>query len=171
VANHALYIADIIFHAHPSLNAIERWEETMTIATILRGKGSQVFTLDPSDSMRSAANALTERKVGALVVTDKDGGVAGILSERDVVRVVALHGGAALDQLVSAVMTRDVFVAKLSDTVDQALARMTDRRIRHLPVVDKGKLVGVVSIGDLVKRRIDEALAEADAMRSYIATG
>jgi CBS domain-containing protein len=97
--------------------------------------------------------------------------LAGILSERDIVRAVARDGAAAMDAPVSSVMTAKVVTAAPSDRIDAALARMTDRRIRHLPVIQDGALVGFVSIGDLVKAQIDMALAEADAMRAYIATG
>lgn len=141
------------------------------ISSILAGKGRDILATGPDASLRQAALILTDRKVGALVVVDPDGALCGILSERDVVRACAEHGGAALEMPVSSAMTARVMTASLSDRIDQALARMTDRRIRHLPVMDGGKLVGVVSIGDLVKAQIDAALAEADAMRAYIATG
>lgn len=143
----------------------------MTIAHILKQKGSTIMGVSPDQSLQEAALILTERRVGALVVLDSDGHVEGILSERDIVRLCAQAGAAAMTYKVAAAMTKDVLTASPRDKVDSALARMTDRRIRHLPVLEGEKLVGVVSIGDLVKAKIDEAVQEADAMRAYIATG
>lgn len=141
------------------------------IASILAGKGSAVVTIAPDTTLTEAARLLTERRIGAVAVVDPDGGLAGILSERDIVRAVAAQGEAALTAPSSSAMTAKVVTAEPGDRIDAALARMSDRRIRHLPVVQDGKLVGFVSIGDLVKAQIDMALAEADAMRAYIATG
>jgi CBS domain-containing protein len=121
--------------------------------------------------LQEAAAILTDKRVGALVVLDSKGHLEGILSERDIVRLCAQVGAAAMTAKVADAMTKDVLTAAPKDKVDSALARMTDRRIRHLPVLEGEKLVGVVSIGDLVKAKIDEALQEADAMRAYIATG
>jgi CBS domain-containing protein len=143
----------------------------MTIAAILAGKGGTVFTLSPAATLQDAARELHARRVGALMVVDAAAAPVGILSERDIVRLVAEEGEAALARTVGEVMTRSLVTAARADTADSALARMTDRRIRHLPVVEGGTLVGVVSIGDLVKHKIDAAIAEADALRSYIATG
>lgn len=114
---------------------------------------------------------LTERRVGALVVLDSYDFLQGIISERDIVRHCAEHGGDAMTAKVADVMTRHVVTAHPGETIDAVLSRMTDRRIRHLPVVQHGKLVGVVSIGDLVKAKIDQTQHEAAAMRAYIATG
>lgn len=141
------------------------------IASILAGKGSVVVTIAPDTTLTEAARLLTERRIGAVAVVDPEGGLAGILSERDIVRAVAAQGEAALTAPASSAMTAKVVTAEPGDRIDAALARMSDRRIRHLPVVQDGKLVGFVSIGDLVKAQIDMALAEADAMRAYIATG
>lgn len=143
----------------------------MTIAAILAGKGGTVFSLSPQATLQEAAGELHARRVGALMVVDAAGAPVGILSERDIVRLVAAEGAAALTRSVDEVMTRTLVTASRADTADSALARMTDRRIRHLPVVEAGRLVGVVSIGDLVKHKIDATIAEADALRSYIATG
>jgi CBS domain-containing protein len=142
----------------------------MTIAAILAKKGGDILSIGPTATLTEAAALLTVRKIGSLVVMDGDR-LVGILSERDIVRSCAERGGPALTEPVSQSMTTNVLTADPQDKVDNALARMTDRRIRHLPVIEGGKLVGVVSIGDLVKAQIDEALAEADAMRAYIATG
>jgi CBS domain-containing protein len=139
----------------------------MTIAAILRGKGSQVHTLTRSQTILDASRELNDRKVGALVVLDDEGAPCGILSERDIVRLVAEHGVPGLALKVQDAMTRSIQFAQPEETVDAALGRMTDRRIRHLPVLSGGKLAGVVSIGDLVKKKIDDALAEADAVREF----
>jgi CBS domain-containing protein len=140
----------------------------MLIAHVLRDKGAAVFTLAADVSLESAARELHTRKVGALVVLDESGAVAGVLSERDVVREVARRGEKALEDRVSAAMSRSVITAHLQETVDEGLARMTDRRVRHLPVIEDGRLVGIVSIGDLVKHRIAAVEAEAAAMQAYI---
>jgi CBS domain-containing protein len=143
----------------------------MTIAKILGRKDAKIVSIGPNETLQSAAAILTTAKVGALVALDSAGKLVGILSERDVVRICAEQGGQAMATLVSDAMTKNVLTAAPQDGIDSAMARMTDRRIRHLPVLDAGTLVGVVSIGDLVKAKIDEALADADAMRAYIATG
>ena len=143
----------------------------MTIARILKHKGGTIMGVSPNQSLQEAAAILTEKKVGALVVLDSAGLLHGILSERDIVRLCAQTGAAAMMAKVADAMTKDVLTAAPNDKVDHALARMTDRRIRHLPVLEGQKLVGVVSIGDLVKAKIDQARQEADAMRAYIATG
>ena len=143
----------------------------MLIAEILRAKGDLVFTLGPSDTVAAAARLLHERRVGALVVHQEKDGIAGIVSERDVVRALATDGREALDRAVSNYMSRDVIYAAPTETVDSLLTRMTDRRIRHLPVSDGGRLVGIVSIGDLVKAKIAETLEEAQSLKAYIAAG
>jgi CBS domain-containing protein len=142
----------------------------MLISQVLKEKGDMVFTVSPGDSVGAAAALLHARKVGAMVVLDQHREVAGIVSERDIVRVVADQGPDGLGQPVSACMTRQVVFADPGETVDQLLARMTDRRIRHLPVLKDGKLVGIVSIGDLVKRKIAETEAEAERLKAYIST-
>jgi CBS domain-containing protein len=141
----------------------------MLIANILLGKGAAVHTLPSDCVLERAAKELHERKVGALVVVDAAGAVAGVLSERDIVREAALKGAACLKEPASSAMSRGVVTADPGETVDACLSRMTDRRIRHLPVLERGELVGIVSIGDLVKHKIMEAEAEAAAMQAYIA--
>ena len=143
----------------------------MMIAKILSGKGAAIMSIAPDETLQTAAAHLTSRKVGALVVLDSHGNLVGILSERDIVRTCAEQGFAAMATKVSDAMTKNVLTASPQDGIDSAMARMTDRRIRHLPILDAEKLVGVVSIGDLVKAKIDAALADADAMRAYITTG
>ena len=143
----------------------------MLVSQILKQKGEAVFTVAPGETLGEAARQLNEKRVGALVVLDGSG-VAGILSERDVVRELATTGQGALSQPVSAAMTRDVIFAAPNETVDALLGRMTDRRVRHLPVVGgRGELCGLVSIGDLVKHKISEVEAEAQTLKNYIAAG
>jgi CBS domain-containing protein len=143
----------------------------MLVSQILKRKGDLVFTTTPSETIATVAGLLHQRRVGALVVLDDGGRVAGIVSERDIVRAVAEMGEAALSQPISSCMTRDVLFAEPAETVDSLLGRMTDRRIRHLPVCSKERLVGIVSIGDLVKSKISEVEAEAEGLKSYIAAG
>lgn len=141
----------------------------MLITHVIRDKGAVVHTLSEAATLEHAAKELELRKVGALVVVDEAGKVTGLLSERDIVRAVARRGAAGLAERVSAVMTKDIITTQPTDTVDDGLALMTDRRIRHLPVMESGRLVGIVSIGDLVKQRIEAVEAEARAMENYIA--
>ncbi|RJF89799.1 CBS domain-containing protein [Oleomonas cavernae] len=143
----------------------------MTVELILKIKGSDVVTVGPEDSIEATASLLSARKIGAVVVKDREGGVIGVLSERDVVRGIAQAGAAALTKPVKELMTGKVVSCRLQDSVTEVMGRMTDRRIRHLPVIEDGKLVGMISIGDVVKQRIDEALLEADELKRYIATG
>ncbi|MBL8552017.1 MAG: CBS domain-containing protein [Hyphomonadaceae bacterium] len=143
----------------------------MLIAHVLRDKGGVVYTLSADASLLEAAEALHEKRVGALVVTDGGDTPIGVFSERDIVREVAEHGAAGLVRKVGACMSRHIVTAEPEESVDDGLARMTDRRIRHLPVIAGGQLVGIVSIGDLVKMRISEVEAEVTAMQAYIATG
>jgi CBS domain-containing protein len=142
----------------------------MLVAQILKRKGDLVFTAGPSEPISAVAALLHQRGVGALVVLDA-GQVVGIVSERDIVRAVAEYGAGALDAPVSSCMTRDVLFAEPGEMIDSLLGRMTDRRIRHLPVCQGGRLVGIVSIGDLVKWKISEVEAEAEGLKTYIATG
>jgi CBS domain-containing protein len=143
----------------------------MMVAQILLAKGSSVFAVAGEATLEEAARELTEKRVGCVIVLDADGAIQGVLSERDIVRAVARHGPGALGQSVAAVMTRAVVTVPPEQTVDECLARMTDRRLRHLPVVRDGELIGLVSIGDLVKRKIEEVEVEAASLRAYIASG
>jgi len=142
----------------------------MLVSQILKDKGDLVFTASPNETIAAAAALLHTRRVGAMVIVDAADAVAGILSERDVVRAVAEKGAAALTQPISSCMSTDVVFAGPSETVGSLLERMTDRRIRHLPVVKDGRLMGIVSIGDLVKSKIAEAEAEAETLKAYITT-
>lgn len=143
----------------------------MTIDQILKQKGEGVTTVLATDTLDAVARTLDELRIGAVVALEEGGRIAGVLSERDIVRQVARHGASALGMSVSDAMTRDVITALPSETLDEGLERMTDRRVRHLPIVRDGALAGLVSIGDLVKWKIAETEAVAEAMKSYIATG
>ena len=139
----------------------------MTIATILGNKGHEVVTITADRSVAEALGLLADRRIGAVPVIEGET-VAGVFSERDVIRCLALEGAAALDRTVGEAMTAPAVTVVPADGVLTAMALMTRRRIRHLPVIDGGRLVGVVSIGDLVKYRIDRVEADAAAMRDYI---
>ena len=143
----------------------------MLVSQILKDKGDMVFTASPDETVSAIAGELYARRVGAVVVVGDDGSVVGIVSERDIVRVVAEKGARCLESPIETCMTRDVIFATPGETVDSLLSRMTDRRIRHLPVVKDGRLAGIVSIGDLVKHKISEVEAEADGLKQYIAAG
>ena len=142
----------------------------MIIADLLRLRNNDVFKIKSTDCIADAANELTERKIGALLVEDDAGKVVGILSERDIVGGMGPHGADLHDVPVSELMTTKIVKCAPRDTVLEAMAMMTDRRIRHLPVFDGDNLAGLISVGDLVKCRISEVQAEAEAMRQYIAS-
>ena len=139
----------------------------MTIAAILSGKGNEVVSIPGGSTVREAVALLAARRIGAVPVMEGDA-VAGIFSERDVIYCLEREGAAALDRRVSEVMTAPAMTVPPSESVLAALALMTRRRIRHLPVVDGGRCIGFISIGDLVKYRIDRIESEAEAMRTYI---
>jgi len=139
----------------------------MTIATILNGRDEDIVQVPPQITVRELASLLTERHIGAVPVMD-GARIVGIMSERDIVRIIADEGQAALDWPVERVMTRQPITVTRDTSLLSGLSLMTRRRIRHLPVVDGDRMVGFVSIGDLVKARIDRIEAEAEAMRSYI---
>lgn len=143
----------------------------MNVATILKSKGRDVATAGADVSLLEITRKLAEHKVGAIVIVDDAQMVSGIISERDIVRAISSHGADALTKPTSEFMTRGVVTCSEADTVADLMERMTDGRFRHLPVVDGERLTGIVSIGDVVKERINEAESEAEAMRSYIATG
>lgn len=144
----------------------------MQVRHILRDKGREVVTIGSEATLSEAARLLARRRIGAVVVSDGDGGVAGILSERDIVRALAEHSVAALGQNVARHMTRAISVCSETDTVDELMESMTHGRFRHLPVLDDGdRLCGIVSIGDVVKSRIAETVREAESLREYIVAG
>jgi CBS domain-containing protein len=140
----------------------------MIVEQILNDKGREVITLRAGITLKDAAILMDERKIGAVVALDEDDRIVGVLSERDIVRQVARHGASALEMPVGSAMTRAVVTVHASTAIDEAMQTMTDRRIRHLPVVHNDRLTGVVSIGDLVKWKIAETEAEAKAMKSYL---
>ena len=143
----------------------------MTVKAILSRKGNDVITIQPTVTLSAAVNILAEHRIGALVVVaGADEQVAGILSERDIVRALAQRGPGALQEAVGQVMTRRVVTCTESDTVAALMERMTQGKFRHLPVVERGKLVGLVSIGDVVKHRLGEMEHESNALREYILT-
>ncbi|MDF2994954.1 MAG: putative signal transduction protein with domain [Xanthobacteraceae bacterium] len=140
----------------------------MTVRAILDGKGHDVLTIRPESSLREAVQMLAEHRIGAVVVTDAAGQVVGILSERDVVRVIGKDGPGRLDDPITTVMTAKVITANGTETVPEVMELMTGGRFRHIPVVDHGRLVGIISIGDVVKHRVAEMERESQTMREYI---
>ncbi|WP_433270230.1 CBS domain-containing protein [Actinosynnema sp. CS-041913] len=142
----------------------------MRIADVLRNKGSAVATVDARASVAELVAALAEHNVGAMVVVGPDG-IAGIVSERDVVRRLHDRGAGLLEAVVSDIMTAEVFTCSPKDSVDSLTVLMTERRIRHVPVVSDGLLVGIVSIGDVVKSRISQLEEDQDQLTAYIVQG
>lgn len=140
----------------------------MTVHHILASKGADVATAGPNVTLKAIAADLAERKIGALVIVD-NGKVCGIVSERDVVRHIANNGAAALDMAVSQCMTANVISCQPGDTIDIVMEKMTTGRFRHLPVLEDGKLAGIISIGDVVKRKIEQTERDAEELKRYIA--
>jgi CBS domain-containing protein len=141
----------------------------MTVRSILDSKGHQVLSVELEAKLSEAIKVLSERKIGAVLVMS-EGRMEGILSERDIVRVLGERGARVLDEPVSMVMTRKVVSCRESDTVSGLMEMMTLGKFRHLPVVEDSKVVGLISIGDVVKRRVQEYEAEQEALRDYIKT-
>ncbi|MCA0434335.1 MAG: CBS domain-containing protein [Proteobacteria bacterium] len=142
----------------------------MAVSQILNAKGRDVITAGPATPVSEIARTLSEKRIGAVVITGANGRIEGIVSERDVVRFVGRDGATALDLPVSSIMTRDVRTCREGDSEAALMSLMTAHRIRHLPVVNNNKLVGMISIGDVVKNRIEEVEREAEDMKAYIAT-
>jgi CBS domain-containing protein len=140
----------------------------MNVAAILRQKGRAVTTASPTTTLLEVANKLAAKRIGAIVIVGARGKVDGIISERDIIRCLSTHGPDSLTRPVSESMTRYVISCEEDDTLDQLMARMTERRFRHLPVITNGALVGIISIGDVVKHHMAEVTMEATAMREYI---
>ena len=140
----------------------------MIVAQMLKGKTGGVITVAPTDRVSSAAKLLADHRIGAVVVSTDGVTIAGILSERDIVRVLAARGAAVLDAPVSELMTAKVVTCRLNDSVNEIMAMMSQGRFRHLPVAEHGALVGIISIGDVVKARVAEIEGEAQALREYI---
>jgi CBS domain-containing protein len=144
-------------------------EKAMTVRAILDTKGHQIVSVEPEAKLSAAINTLGERKIGAVLVMSK-GSIEGILSERDIVRALGERGAGVLDQPVSEVMTRKVVSCRQSDTVAAIMEMMTMGKFRHLPVVEGERVVGLISIGDIVKWRVQEYENEQEALRTYIKT-
>lgn len=142
----------------------------MTVKTILTEKGRDVVTIAPTATLGDAVNILSRRRIGALVVLGADDRVVGILSERDVVRVISERGVAALGEPLAPAMTRKVETCVDDDTVGDIMERMTSGKFRHIPVMQEERLAGIVSIGDVVKHRLAEIEFEASALTDYIRT-
>ncbi len=143
----------------------------MNVSTILKNKGSDVITRGPEVTLGDITRILDEKKIGSVVIVDEHGKVCGMVSERDIVMAIARKSPSVLDRPVSFCMSKNVFTCSKSDSLEKLMSEMTMRRFRHIPVVEQGQLVGLVSIGDVVKQRIAETEMEAASMRQYIATG
>ena len=139
----------------------------MNVATILEHKGHDIISLDAGCSVLEVAKLLGARRIGAIPILS-DGKLAGIISERDIMRGLAIKGGEVLQEAVETLMTKSVFTCSKTDTVQHLMTVMTERRIRHIPVMDGDKLIAMISIGDVVKERMQEAEQEADALKEYI---
>jgi CBS domain-containing protein len=142
----------------------------MTVRSILAAKGGNVISIEPTATLAAAVKTLGENKIGALLVLGPDRRLVGILSERDIVRVLAERGAHALDEPLAQVMTRKVVTCSQAETIGGIMERMTRGKFRHVPVVEQDQVVGIVSIGDVVKHRLHEMESESAAMRDYIQT-
>ncbi|GLQ39248.1 inosine-5-monophosphate dehydrogenase [Rhizobium albus] len=142
----------------------------MTVRTILDEKGRNVTTVGRETTLMEAARVLTQQKIGAVVVVDPDRHILGILSERDIVRAIAERGSDVMDQDVASVMTRKVVQCREESSINEVMEIMTNGRFRHLPVAVDGRLSGIISIGDVVRRRIQDVEREAEDMKAYIAS-
>ena len=140
----------------------------MHVVAVLKRKGTDIVSIRPDEAISAVARTLAERRIGAALVVD-GGRPVGILSERDIVRGVARQGSAVLQQPASTLMTRDLVTCQPTDTMAQVMTLMTERRIRHLPVMDGERLMGLISIGDVVKARLDDAELEVESLRGYVA--
>lgn len=142
----------------------------MHVSAIIGDKGSAVHSVGPEDAVSKAVAMLSDKRIGAVLVTQSDK-VLGVFSERDVIRALSRAGAGIMSQPVKDFMTTDVVTCRRGDSIDHLMGLMTDKRIRHLPVIEDARVVGMISIGDVVKFRIAEAEAESDALKSYIASG
>ena len=140
----------------------------MHVSEILKSKGADVITCGPDDTVAATARLLNAKRIGAVLECDASGAVAGIISERDIIHAVAVNGERALEIPVHEVMTREVTSCTADDTIASVMKTMTERRIRHLPVIEDGTLKGMVSIGDVVKHRLEETEMEARVLRDYV---
>ncbi len=154
----------------PKEQTVKKREATMTVRTILGEKGREVVTIEPSASLADAAKLLAQRRIGAVLILGADRRLVGVISERDIVQALATRGATALDEPVSQTMTRKVETCNESETIGSIMERMTKGKFRHVPVVEQGRLVGIISIGDVVKQRLQDMEHESAAMRDYILT-
>ena len=143
----------------------------MLVSVLIKEKGAGVITTEPATTVAEVADIIARKRIGAVVVTEQDDQVVGIISERDIVNGLSKFGINLLKLPVSDVMTRDVFTCATTENLNQLRREMTNRRARHIPIVEEGKLIGIISIGDIVKNRLDELESETQQMRDYIATG
>ncbi|MCF6320652.1 MAG: CBS domain-containing protein [Rhizobiaceae bacterium] len=142
----------------------------MSVSTMLEGKPKSIITASPDDTVADATQLLAKHRIGAVIVCDKGGKVRGILSERDIVRDIAHDGAAILENSISSCMTKNVLSCKRDDSIDSVMEIMTEKHFRHMPVTEGGKLVGVISIGDVVKCKIEQAEKDAQELMNYIAS-
>ena len=142
----------------------------MTIQSLLTEKGSEVVTISADKTLKQAADALAARNFGSLIVSETGRSVDGILSERDIVRAFASKGAAAMETKVGDVMTREVVTCQRSDRIDRIMGVMSTRKFRHIPVIEDGELVGVISMTDIMRRRLQDVEHEATALREFIST-
>jgi CBS domain-containing protein len=144
----------------------------MIVRTILTGKSNaNIATVSPGQTVAEAAKLLAQWKIGAVLATNDQGDLAGILSERDIVRGLARHGAKVEEMKVSELMTAEVLTCKPEDSIDSLMTTMTNNRIRHLPVLENGKLAGIITIGDVVKAKLDETTMQVDSLRDYVMAG
>lgn len=143
----------------------------MLVKQIFKQKDDRIITVQPGDTVATAADVLKRENIGAVMVSGPDGALSGILSERDIVRAMPQHGPDIFKLTVEQLMTRDVITCSSEDRINDLMKKMTAGRFRHLPVVDGGSLTGIISIGDVVKSRLEELEAEASQLRDYIASG
>ena len=140
----------------------------MHVADILKAKGTDVVTTGPDETVAATVRLLNVKRIGAVVVCDAAGKVVGVISERDIIRGVAVNGARALEMRVRDLMTSEVITCKPTETISEVMKVMTERRFRHLPVIDGGELQGIISIGDVVKNRLEETEMEARVLRDYV---
>jgi CBS domain-containing protein len=143
----------------------------MIVSQVLKRKGSQVYTVAKKTPIAEVARLLASKRIGATVVIDQNNSVEGIISERDIVSGLSSYGAKVLDMPVEELMTKNVITRGIESQIDELRLEMTNSRIRHLPILDDGKLVGLISIGDVVKNRVEELQAEGDMLREYILSG
>ena len=143
----------------------------MIVSQLLKSKGSQVYTVSEETNIIEISRILSEKRIGVAVIINKSKNVIGIISERDIIRGLSKYGEKVLDMPSKALMTKNVITIGLDSHIDDLMREMTNSRIRHMPIVEDEKLVGLISIGDVVKNRVEELQAEGDMLREYIASG